>query len=268
MDKALLRTVDLLRGARHVAVLTGAGMSAESGVPTFRDAQTGLWARFDPQELATAEAFAESPSRVFGWYVSRLRAVRQATPHAGYYALVRMAALYPAGFNIITQNVDGLHGRAGSEHVVELHGSLEAFRCFSCREPYSAERVVGLSEGEGDVLPPECSKCGNFIRPGVVWFGEMLPGEALERATAVAYEADAALVIGTSSLVYPAAGLPDIVSARGGRVIEINPRATPLTSRVDLYWEASAGEALPQLVELLKDGSDGMTEGRKEGRTG
>ena len=261
MDKVLLKTVDLLRGARHVAVLTGAGMSAESGVPTFRDAQTGLWAKFDQLELATPEAFAKNPSRVFGWYVSRLRNVRQATPHAGYDALVRMAALYPDGFDVITQNVDGLHSRAGSENVVELHGSLEAFRCSSCGAPYSAEKVVELSEGEGEVSPPECSKCGNFIRPGVVWFGEMLRGEALKRATEVAYEADVALVIGTSSLVYPAAGLPDIVRARGGRVIEINPKATPLTPRVDLYWEASAGEALPQLVDALHVREDGRSEG-------
>ncbi len=265
MDKVLLMTVDLLRDARHVAVLTGAGMSAESGVPTFRDAQTGLWAKLDPQELATAGAFAKSPSRVFGWYASRLRAVRQATPHAGYDALVRMAALYPDGFDILTQNVDGLHGRAGSENVVELHGSLEAFRCSSCRDPYSAEKVVELSQHGGEVLPPECRKCGNFIRPGVVWFGEMLPGEVLERATEVAYEADVALVIGTSSLVYPAAGLPDIVSARGGRVIEINPKATPLTPRVDLYWEAFAGEALPRLVDALHLQKDGMTKRPKDG---
>jgi NAD-dependent deacetylase len=259
VDKILRKTVDLLRDARHVAVLTGAGMSAESGVPTFRDAQTGLWAKFDPEELATAGAFAESPSRVFGWYVSRLRTVHQATPHAGYDALVRMAALYPGGFDIVTQNVDGLHGRAGSEDVVELHGSLEAFRCSSCREPYSAEKVIELWEGEGEILPPGCRKCGNFIRPGVVWFGEMLAGEVLERATDVAYEADVALVIGTSSLVYPAAGLPEIVRARGGRVIEINPKATHLTPRVDLYWETSAGEALPQLADALHGQKDGKT---------
>ncbi len=264
MDKVVRKALELLEGARHVAVLTGAGMSAESGVPTFRDAQTGLWAKFDPQQLATAEAFAESPSRVFGWYVSRLQTVRRATPHAGYDALVRMAALYPDGFDIITQNVDGLHSRAGSEHVVELHGSLEAFRCSACREVFSTDRVIELGEGDGEVSAPACGKCGNFIRPGVVWFGEMLPREVLERATQVAYEADVVLVIGTSSLVYPAAGLPDIVSARGGRVIEINPKATPLTPRVDLYWEAAAGEALPQLVDALQRTEGGKTEGRND----
>ena len=233
-------------------------MSAESGVPTFRDAQSGLWARYNPEELATEEAFRRNPARVFGWYLMRWRAVRAAEPHPGYAALVRLAGLYPDGFTVVTQNVDGLHSRAGSPDVVELHGSLEAFRCIGCRHPFPADELLDLPSDEGEAPPPRCPKCGNFIRPGVVWFGEMLPAGATERAWQVAGQADAALVIGTSSLVYPAADLPAIVQAGGGRVIEINPQATLLTPRADLYWPAAAGQALPALADAL----DATTRGR------
>jgi NAD-dependent deacetylase len=251
MTSRLSEALALLRGARRVVALTGAGMSAESGVPTFREAQTGLWAKYDPQELATPEAFRRNPARVFSWYVSRLRAVRQATPHAGYDALVRLARLYPGRFTVVTQNVDGLHSRAGSKDVIELHGSLEAYRCAQCRHPHSSDAVLEVAPGDRETPPPTCSKCGNFIRPDVVWYGEALPGDALERAAQAAQEADAALVIGTSSLVFPAAQLPSMVSAAGGKVIEINPEETPLSSSADVSWRAAAGEALPILVDAL-----------------
>ncbi len=252
MNGSLLKALELFEGARRVLVITGAGMSAESGVPTFRDAQTGLWARYDPQELATPEAFQRNPSRVFGWYASRLMMVRRVSPHAGYDAVVRLGEIYPGALTVVTQNVDALHTRAGTHAVIELHGSLEAFRCSGCHDPYPAAGVVQLVEGGGEIAPPECSKCGNFIRPGVVWFGEMLPEGVMERAGQAAREADVALVIGTSSMVYPAAELPAIVLGHGGRVIEINPEATPLSPRADLYWQAAAGEALPVLVEALR----------------
>ena len=273
MNGSLLKALELFEGARRVLVLTGAGMSAESGVPTFRDAQTGLWARYDPRELATPEAYRRNPSRVFGWYASRLMAVRRVSPHVGYDALARLGEMYPGALTVVTQNVDGLHTRAGTRDVIELHGSLEAFRCSGCRDPYPAAGVVQLVEGGGEIAPrpPECSKCGNFIRPGVVWFGEMLPEGVMERAWQAAREADVALVIGTSSMVYPAAELPAIVVGRGGRVIEINPEATPLSPSADLYWQAAAGEALPELVEALQRRArslkDGKTEGRKDGKT-
>ncbi len=226
-------------------------MSAESGVPTFRDAQTGLWARFDPEQLATEGAFREHPARVFGWYAQRLLAVRAAVPHAGYLALVHLADRFSGGLRIVTQNVDGLHTRAGSKDVVELHGSLEAFRCIECARPFSPEAVAELAGGSEDLQPPECLQCGNFVRPGVVWFGEMLPQDAVTQAWRAAEAADVALVIGTSSLVYPAANLPTIVRDHGGTVIEINPDETPLTSSADLYWGARAGDALPKLVEAF-----------------
>ncbi len=280
MNGSLLKALELFEDARRVLVLTGAGMSAESGVPTFRDAQTGLWARYDPQELATPEAFRRNPSRVFGWYASRLMVIRRVYPHAGYGALVRLGEMYPGALTVVTQNVDGLHTRAGTRDVIELHGSLEAFRCSRCRDPYPAAGVMQLVEGGGEIAPPhlppppECSKCGNFVRPGVVWFGEMLPEGVLERAGQAAREADVALVIGTSSIVYPAAELPAIVAGRGGRVIEINLEATPLSPSADLHWQAAAGEALPALVEALQlrartrrmERKDGKTEGRDDGR--
>jgi NAD-dependent deacetylase len=152
---------------------------------------------------------------------------------------------------VVTQNVDGLHSRAGSENVIELHGSLEAFRCAECWHSHASDAVLEAASGDGEVAPPACSKCGNFIRPGVVWFGETLPGDALEGAARAAQEADAALVIGTSSLVFPAAQLPSMVTAGGGKVLEINPEETPLSSGADVSWRAAAGEALPLLVDAL-----------------
>lgn len=252
MNERLGKALALFEGCQRVLALTGAGMSAESGVPTFRDALTGLWARYDPQELASPEAFRRHPSRVFGWYTERLVAARRASPHAGHHALVHLAAMYPGRFTLVTQNVDGLHTRAGSDGVIELHGSLEAFRCAGCGRPYPADRVLALGAPSADRSPPTCEKCCNFVRPGVVWFGEMLPAHAVDEAGRTAQEADIALVIGTSSLVYPAAGLPSLVAAGGGRIIEINPVETPLTPHADLYWAAAAGEALPALVEGLR----------------
>ena len=242
-----------LRDARLVLVLTGAGMSRESGVPTFRDAQTGIWARFDPRELATPEAFEANPARVFSWYLTRLRAVRRATPHAGYKALVELENLC-GRLAVVTQNVDGLHRRAGSSLVVELHGSLERFRCFENGHDYDPGRLPGAPDDEaGELEPPSCDLCGSPIRPGVVWFGEPLPPDATRAAWALAEECDVALVIGTSAIVYPAAELPHVAARGGARIVEINPDRTELSDRADLWWSATAGEALPALVSVLKE---------------
>ena len=225
-------------------------MSQESGVPTFRDAQTGLWSRYDPLELATPEAFARHPARVFGWYVSRWRAARAAMPHAGHYALAALESRIPS-LTVVTQNVDGLHRRAGSTDVVELHGSLEVFRCSDCDRPFDPEKLLGREPSkEGEVDPPKCI-CGALVRPGVVWFGERLPVAALQRARDVVERCDLLLVVGTSSLVYPAAGLPELAVARGTPVVEINSDPTPLTPRATITVEARAGAALPRLVERL-----------------
>ncbi|GIW51592.1 MAG: NAD-dependent protein deacylase 1 [Gemmatimonadales bacterium] len=241
----------LFEGARSVAVLTGSGMSQESGVPTFRDAQTGLWARYDPAELATPEAFERHPARVFGWYLWRWKVARAAKPHSGYYALAELGQAVPR-FVIITQNVDGLHRRAGSEEVVELHGSLERFRCAAAGHPYDAELLEGLAaDSQGEVEPPRCPRCSSPIRPGVVWFGEPLPAEALDRAWRAAQECDLFLVVGTSGLVYPAAELPWVALRRGARLIDINPSPTPFSPRADLWWNDTAGAALPELARAV-----------------
>ena len=245
------RAVELLRGASRVVALTGAGMSQESGVPTFRDALTGLWSRYDPMELATPEAYRRNPARVFGWYLSRWRRVRQVSPHAGHRALAELQGAF-AELVVVTQNVDGLHRRAGSHEIVELHGSLEAFRCADGGHPYDIDHIEALVVREdSEVEPPACETCGAPIRPGVVWFGEMLPPGAVERAWHLVQESDVVLVIGTSSVVYPAAELPNVALAAGAQVIEINPEETPLTPRATLAWQATAAAALPQLADAF-----------------
>ena len=229
-----------MRAARRVVVLTGAGMSAESGVPTFRDAQTGLWARFRPEELATPEAFAAHPRRVWEWYAWRRELVARARPHAGHRALVQIARRVPE-FTLVTQNVDGLHQRAGSRDVIELHGNLTRTRCSAgCG-------VVERWEATDDP-PPRCPRCGARLRPDVVWFGEALPEAALETAWAATEQCEAFLSVGTSSLVHPAASLPERAAARGRLVIEINPRETPLSARATAVLRGAAGDLLPQLA--------------------
>ena len=251
MPDELERAVDALAGVRRLVVVTGAGMSQDSGVPTFRDALTGLWSRYDPQELATETAFRRNPARVFGWYLGRWRQVRQAVPHAGHHALARMRSAFDE-LLVATQNVDGLHLRAGSREVVELHGSLEAFRCLDGGHPYDADQLEDIAVPvTGEVEPPACRECGSPIRPGVVWFGEMLPALAVERAWSAAKACDAVLVVGTSAIVYPVAELP-LIALRGQRpVIEINPERTPLSSEVHVWWSARAAIALPLLADRI-----------------
>ena len=245
------RAVEVLRRASRVVALTGAGMSQESGVPTFRDALTGLWSRYDPMELATPDAFRRNPARVFGWYLSRWRGARTVSPHAGHVALARLEGAF-GDFAVVTQNVDGLHRRAGSREIVELHGCLEAFRCFDGGHSFDIDRIEQLAPPEdAEVEPPACDTCGSPIRPGVVWFGETLPAGAVERAWRLVQQSDVVLVIGTSAVVYPAAELPGVALAAGAEVIEINPQETPLTPRATLTWRATAAAALPQLADAL-----------------
>ena len=226
-------------------------MSRDSGVPTFRDAMTGLWARFDPHELANADAFRRSPGRVFGWYVWRWNLVHRAEPHAGYRSLVKMEKAFDR-FLIVTQNVDGLHSRAGSGDVVELHGSLDAFRCFDRGHLFDSSKLDGLeADADGEIDPPKCAECGSMVRPGVVWFGESLPREPVERAWAAVGSCDALIVVGTSAVVYPAAELPSIAMRRGCPVIDVNPTSTPITHDVDVWVPERAEVALPALVNLL-----------------
>lgn len=231
-----------LRDARSVVVLTGAGMAAESGVPTFREAQTGLWARHRPEDLATRQAFARNPRLVWQWYAWRRELVRQAEPHAGHFALAALERRIPS-FTVVTQNVDGLHRRAGSHRVVELHGNLFVDRCFR-------EGDVVESDGlEGE--PPACPRCGGPVRPGVVWFGENLPEDAVAESNRALEACDVLLVVGTSGLVWPAAGLPGLARSHGAWVVEINPEDTEISGTAHLALREKAGPALARIAEAL-----------------
>lgn len=240
-----------LAEARFVAVLTGAGMSAESGIPTFREAQTGLWARFDPAQLATEEGFRADPALVWRWYAWRRELVSRAQPNAGHVALARAEARVDR-LRVITQNVDGLHAGAGSRDVVELHGNILRTICLE-RCGFREPRPERLPEGE----PPVCPRCGSWLRPGVVWFGETLDPDALEQAHADASTCDVMLVVGTSGLVYPAAGLPAVARRRGGAVITINPDATELDGLASICLRGKAAEVLPALLEALPGNARG-----------
>lgn len=232
--------VEDIRTARSIVALTGSGISAESGVPTFRDAQTGLWARYDPQQLATPEAFMRDPDLVWEWYEWRRELVDRAEPNPGHHALVELERLAP-DFTLATQNVDGLHRRAGSENVLELHGNILRTIC-------SVERLE--VEPGTDERPPPCPNCGAPLRPDVVWFGEMLTGDTLQAAAEAARDCDVFLSIGTSSLVYPAASLPYEALSAGATVVEINPEETPLTARADYALRENAGRVLPAIVRV------------------
>jgi NAD-dependent deacetylase len=234
--------ISALRGSACTVVLTGSGISAESGVPTFREAQTGLWARFDPQELATPEAFERDPSLVWDWYAWRRKLVAEARPNPGHLAISRMQELVP-DLTLVTQNVDDLHQRAGSREVIELHGNIRRTKC----------SVEGMEVEEYDDTesPPVCSSCGAALRPDVVWFGEMLPPAALESASDASRKSDVFLSVGTSSLVYPAAALPYEALENGATLVEINPDETPLASYADHALRGPAGDVLPRLIREL-----------------
>jgi NAD-dependent deacetylase len=222
---------------RRIVVLTGAGVSADSGIPTFRGAG-GLWRNFRPEELATPEAFRRDPALVWEWYEWRRKLIHEAKPNAAHEALARLP-----GAVVVTQNVDGLHARAGSRDVVELHGSILRVRCVR-------EGTTRLREEPFDEVPPRCT-CGALLRPDVVWFGEMLPEEALARAAAVVHSADLLLVIGTSGVVYPAAGF---VTMHSGLSIEINPEASAVSSACTMAVAERAAVAVPPLVDAILEG--------------
>jgi NAD-dependent deacetylase len=235
------RLVQRLRHARRVVALTGAGISAESGIPTFRDAQTGLWARFRPEELATAEAFRRDPRLVWDWYERRRGLVARAEPNRAHRALARLATLAPE-LVLVTQNVDGLHQRAGSRAVVELHGNIHRNKCFD------ESVLVAEWQDTGD-RPPRCPTCGGALRPDVVWFGETLPVQALAEADAAAGRCEVLFSIGTSAAVFPAAQLPLTALQGGAMVVEVNKDPTPLTGIATFSLLGLAGEILPQLLE-------------------
>jgi NAD-dependent deacetylase len=233
--------MERLRAARHVAVLTGAGISAESGVPTFRDAQTGLWSRYKPEDLATPEAFQRNPRLVWEWYAWRRECVAKVTPNPGHIALAEMERQVPR-FTLITQNVDGLHDRAGSRRVVELHGNITRTKCFE-------ENTIIQNWSDSGEVPPRCPRCGGRLRPDVVWFGETLPAHAFEEALRATQACEVFFSIGTSSMVYPAASLSYEALQSGAVVVEINPEKTPLTTQATHSFRAPSGQLLPLLVK-------------------
>jgi NAD-dependent deacetylase len=233
-----------LRNARRVVAVTGAGISAESGVPTFRDAQTGLWARYDPADLATPEAFQRNPRLVWEWYGWRREKVLSACPNAGHRALANMQTRF-AEFCLVTQNVDDLHQQAGSHPIIELHGSIMRARCFEFGH------VAENWPDHTTEVPPRCRLCNSPMRPDVVWFGESLPAWELEQAMNAARSCDVLLSIGTSSVVYPAAGISQVAIQSGATVIEINPDETPLSQAANYVLRGPSGEILPALVDQL-----------------
>lgn len=233
--------------ARHIAVLTGAGMSAESGVPTFRDVRDGLWAKYDPMTLATPEAFAEEPDLVWAWYLRRAQLIRSVQPNAGHVALAELGTVKKV--DVITQNVDDLHERAGSRVLSHVHGGLFDYRCFDCARPWPQQPLIPEEIPER-VPPPTCDSCHGWIRPGIVWFGEMLPRRAFEDAVEACSSCDLMLVVGTSGLVQPAGSLPFTALERGTPVVEINPEESRLSDYVTHWWQGTAAELLPQLVHL------------------
>ncbi len=253
---------ELARRARRVCVLTGAGMSAESGIPTFRDVQVGLWERFDPMELATPQAWERDPAQVWAWYAWRASLVRRSSPNAGHLALAEWQRRTGVELTIVTQNVDDLHERAGAQVLAHVHGSLFALRCGDprCADP-SAAAYPNVTAPVARLDPPRCETCGGAVRPGVVWFGEPLPEEEFFAAVEAAQEADLLVVVGTSGLVHPAATIPRLAGARGVPVLEINPSASAVSEAADEVWRATAAEALPVLVAAL-DGRMPTSEGR------
>ncbi|MDI3329180.1 MAG: NAD-dependent deacylase [Micrococcus sp.] len=274
---ALAEAAELARGARRVVVLTGAGMSAESGVPTFRDAQTGLWQQYSPEQLATEDAWFADPGLVWSWYQWRARLVRSCSPNAGHRAIAAWqralsvsrggegpdaGAPGPAAASgslvVSTQNVDDLHERAGAEVLAHLHGSLFDYRCADCgtpadHDPGTAED--GLAGADADLeqllrsTPPACTSCGTGrLRPGIVWFGEMLPERALEQTYAALENCDLAVVVGTSAVVQPAASLPYVALGAGAAVVEVNPEVTEFSTAATVHVPGTAATVLPALA--------------------
>ncbi|HHY84509.1 MAG TPA: NAD-dependent deacylase [Verrucomicrobia bacterium] len=232
--------VQQLARAKRVTVLTGAGVSAESGVPTFRDAQTGLWAKYNPEELATPRAFRRNPRLVWEWYAWRRQLVSNAKPNPAHIALAEMEKRFEQ-FQLITQNVDGLHQRAGSSNVIELHGNITRTKCFA------ENKVVSSWPDTGDV-PPKCPRCGGLLRPDVVWFEEPMPEAEFDLALKASTHCDVFLSIGTSTVVYPAASLPFQALRSGAIVVEINPQPTALTSEAHYVLQGKAGDIVPLLL--------------------
>jgi len=239
---------DAIRDARHIVVFTGAGVSAESGIATFRDAEkASLWSRFDPMQLATAEGFLADPAMVWGWYTARRQQVTQALPNPAHQAIAGLVGRAPR-VEVLTQNVDDLHERAGSDRVTHLHGEILKSRCFDCGAPQDLAGTPQEPDAHGRLRPPRCEHCAGPVRPGVVWFGEMLPEEAMYHAYNAAIHCDLMISVGTSGVVYPAAELPKLAHDNGAMVIHVNPERPPVVCEQDWCLLGPAGTWLPELL--------------------
>jgi NAD-dependent deacetylase len=252
LEHLIDQAAEFIRDSRRLTALTGAGVSAESGIPTFRDALTGLWAQYDPTALATRQAFAQNPKLVWDFYEFRRDLMRPAQPNEAHVALAALEARYP-NLQVITQNIDDLHERAGSHNVIRLHGRITANRCSA--NCHGEPTPVDVSQFEWDRAsgPPPCPYCGRPVRPDVVWFGEMLPLDQLDAARAAAASTDLMLVVGTSGVVRPAADMPVIAKRAGAKIIEFNPVESEITSIADLWLPAPAGETLPRVIAALAE---------------
>lgn len=242
--------VEYLRSAQQITVLTGAGVSKESGIPTFRDAMDGLWVKYDPAELATPQAFRDDPKLVWDFYEYRRDMMRPAQPNAGHKALAALQKVFPS-MRIITQNVDDLHERAGSTDVIRLHGSIAHNKCSA--NCHGSPTRIDVSHLAWDKIsgPPSCPYCGAPVRPDVVWFGEMLPREPMERALDLLDRSDVMLVVGTSGMVSPSSEMPGMVRRNGGTVIEVNPDDSLISPISRVKLRGPSGVMLPQLVAAL-----------------
>ncbi len=250
----IIETAHILKGAQKLVVLTGAGVSKESGIPTFRDALEGLWAKFDPQELATPQAFRRNPKQVWEWYTYRRNLAAQAEPNPGHIALAQLEQYHPQ-LVVITQNIDDLHEQAGSHDVIHLHGKLMENRCFKeCRGYPTIITAEQIADDEH--IPPHCPYCGEYVRPNVVWFGEMLPAAVLERAQDLAFHCDVMLVIGTSGLVTPAASLPLWAKQQGANIVEVNPDDSMITRYANIKLDGPSGEIIPKVLEAMSQIDD------------
>ena len=252
----IVEAAQAIRTGQRLVVLTGAGISKESGIPTFRDALDGLWAQYDPQELATPRAFRRNARLVWDWYSHRRDLLAQAQPNPAHYAIADLQR-FVEQVVVITQNIDGLHQRAGSRDVIPMHGDIRRNKCFAHCQGDPTYVDVDALDWDRDAGPPRCPYCGDYVRPDVVWFEEMLPRAALVRAFQLSQTADVMLVVGTSGTVQPVASLPFLAREHGATVVEVNPNPTPITAIARWRLAGPAGVIVPQVVAALSPGLSG-----------
>lgn len=251
MDDLIKQAAEAIHEAQVIAILTGAGVSKESGVPTFRDALEGLWSKYNPEELATPFAFKANPKLVWDWYEMRREMAAHVKPNSGHFAIAKLESYKMV--HLITQNVDDLHEQAGSKNVIHLHGNIAQHKCFdNCQGEPTIIDILTL-EYDKDAGPPACPHCGAYVRPNVVWFHEMLPSAAIQRATKFSQNCDVMLVVGTSGLVSPASQLPAIAKQAAAKIIEVNPDYSMITRIADIKLNGASGEILPKVIEALNE---------------